>query len=75
MKKVVRMVGLAMAVMAITGVATSCSKKDDKKADASAVEEKIERVRVERCRPKQLTVFTSAQPCLRAMRLKMSHLL
>lgn len=48
MKKVVRMVGLAMAVMAITGVATSCSKKDDKKADASAVEEKIERVRVEK---------------------------
>ncbi len=48
MKKVVRMVGLAMAVMAITGVATSCGKKDDKKADASVVEEKIERVRVEK---------------------------
>lgn len=50
MKKVVRLVALAMAVMAIAGVSTSCGKKDDKKADATQVEaeEQVEKVRVEK---------------------------
>lgn len=48
MKKVVRLVGLAMAVMAIAGVSTGCGKKDDKKVETAETEVKVEKVRVEK---------------------------
>lgn len=47
MKKVVRLGWLAMAALALAGVSTSCSS--EKKSDTSAVvEEKVEKVRVEK---------------------------
>lgn len=48
MKKVVKLVWLAMAAMAITGVSTSCGKKEDKKAETTETEVKVEKVRVEK---------------------------